>query len=475
MYTVDIQHRSENPRRNPIASTVPEVSSVDPHSGETIARYPQSDRAAIDRALSTARVTQRGWAAGGSEHRAQVLRGIAAALRANSDGAAELITAEMGKTLREARAEVEKSAWVCEYNADHGARHLAPEVVRTEFAESYVQFPPLGVVLAIMPWNYPFWQVMRAAAPALLAGNTVVLKHASNVTGSALLLGDIVSSVEPGLIEVVVVPGSGVADLIGDRRIAAVTLTGSEKVGVAVAEACARALKPSVLELGGSDPFIVLADADVATAAKIGVKARFSNAGQSCIAAKRFIVVDALADAFGEAFAGEVAQLRMGAPRTEVDLGPMSRTDLRDDLADQVERGVAAGGRLIAGGAVPDAPGAYYPPTVIADVSPDNPLANEETFGPAAAILRVSDEESAIAIANASPYGLSSSIWTRDLDRAKRLASRIEAGAVFVNAMTASDPRMPFGGTKRSGWGRELGAFGIREFVNVQAVSVATP
>lgn len=449
------------------------ATSIDPATGDVLERHPLHDRAAVDAALDRARAAQRRWWEAGFERRAEVLRAIAGELRAGGERAAELITAEMGKTLREARAEVEKSAWVCEHYADHGAAYLTREPIATEHRETYVQFPPLGVVLAVMPWNYPVWQVMRAAAPALMAGNTLVLKHAANVSGSAKLLGELAARVEPSLLEVLVIASHDVAPLIADDRIAAVTLTGSEGAGVAVALECARALKPSVLELGGSDPFVVLADADVEAAAAMAVKARFSNTGQSCVAAKRFIVVEAVADAFEEAFAAGAAQLVMGDPRGDVDLGPMARADLRDELADQVRRGVAAGGRVLAGGEAPDGPGAYYPPTVVGGVTLESPLAREETFGPAAAVLRVPDEAAAIAVANASPYGLSSSLWTRDVERGKALARTIEAGAVFINTMTASDPRVPFGGIKRSGWGRELGAFGIREFVNVQAVTVA--
>lgn len=456
-----------------MTATAPHVLSVDPATGAELARHPLHDDAALDAALTRAHGAQRRWRTASFERRAEVLRAIARELRAEQERAALLITAEMGKTLREARGEVEKSAWVCEYYADHGAAQLAPDVVATGHAESYVQFPPLGVVLAVMPWNYPVWQVMRAAAPALMAGNTIVLKHASNVTGSALLLAEILGRVEASLLETIVVPGRAVAGVIADDRIAAVTLTGSEGAGVAVAHACAEALKPSVLELGGSDPFIVLADADVERAAVTAVRARFSNTGQSCVAGKRFIVVDAVAEAFEDAFAAAAGALVMGDPREQVDLGPMARVDLRDELADQVARGVAAGGRVLVGGAVPDRPGAWYPPTVVGAVAPDNPLATEETFGPAAAVLRVADADAAIELANASPYGLSSSLWTADLELAKRLSPRIEAGAVFVNAMTISDPRMPFGGVKRSGWGRELGAYGIREFVNVQSITIA--
>jgi acyl-CoA reductase-like NAD-dependent aldehyde dehydrogenase len=449
------------------------VTSVDPATGEELARYPLHDGAALDAALTRAHGKQRAWRGASFERRAEALRAIAAELRDEQERAAQLVTAEMGKTLREARAEVEKSAWVCEHYAQEGARQLAPEAIATGAHETFVQFPPLGVVLAVMPWNYPVWQVMRAVAPALMAGNTVVLKHASNVTGSALLLAELIARVEPSLVETVVVRSGEIAGMIADDRIAAVTLTGSEAAGVSVATACARALKPSVLELGGSDPFIVLEDADVDAAAAMAVRARFSNTGQSCVAAKRFVVVEAVADAFEESFAQRAGALVMGDPREEVDLGPMARTDLRDELADQVARGVAAGGRVLVGGTAPGGAGAYYPPTVVGGVAPDSPLAREETFGPAAAVLRVPDEAAAIALANASPYGLSSSLWTRDLERAKALAVQIEAGAVFVNTMTASDPRVPFGGVKRSGWGRELGDFGIREFVNVQAVTLA--
>ncbi|MDO8210223.1 NAD-dependent succinate-semialdehyde dehydrogenase [Conexibacter sp. CPCC 206217] len=454
-------------------TTAEYVESVDPASGEVIARHRLHGADEVDAALERAHTRQRAWRTTSFEERAAVLHAIAAELRSAREDAAALITAEMGKTLHEARAEIDKSAWCCEYYAENGAAQLAPDPIATEWRDCFVQFPPLGVVLAIMPWNYPVWQLVRAAAPALMAGNTVVLKHASNVTGSALLLERLFASATPSLLETIVVRAGTVAGVIADARIAAVTLTGSEQVGRSVAGVCAQQLKKSVLELGGSDAFIVLADADVEQAAAMAVKARFVNAGQSCVAAKRFVVVEQVADAFAEAFVEGVRALRVDDPAADgVDLGPMARADLRDELAAQVRAGVRDGGALLTGGDPPQRAGAWFTPTVVA-VEPGNALAREETFGPAAALLRVPDAEAAIELANASPYGLSSSLWTRDLELARALAPRIEAGAVFVNTMTASDPRVPFGGVKRSGWGRELGSYGIREFVNAQAVTIA--
>ncbi len=385
------------------------------------------------------------------------------------------MTAEMGKTVAEARAEIDKCVWVMEHYAQQADEYLAPDSVETDWTASYIQYPPMGTLLAVMPWNYPFWQVCRAAAPALAAGNTVVLKHASNVTGCALALGEAVarSDVPDGLLEVLVAPSAAVPALIADPRIAAVTFTGSDAAGRAVAIECARNLKKSVLELGGSDAFIVLADADLEAAVSVGARPRFQNAGQSCIAAKRFLVAEQIADAFEEAFAAAADALELGDPRQAVDLGPVARVDLRDELADQVRRGRNAGGRILVGGQADDgSPAAFYPPTVVSAVAPDSPLFTEETFGPVAAITRVSDTTEAVRLANLSPFGLSSSIWTEDVELGASLARQIEAGSVFVNAMSASDPRMPMGGAKRSGWGRELGWWGIHEFVNVQAVTV---
>jgi succinate-semialdehyde dehydrogenase/glutarate-semialdehyde dehydrogenase len=458
------------------AGHVRDVTCVNPATGAVLAGYPTDSPTAVDATLDRVAQAQRAWRAKDLDARAAVISALGRSLLARRDEAAALITAEMGKTLAESTAEVEKCAWLCDHYAASAQEYLRRVPVPTEWRDTYVQFPPLGVVLAIMPWNYPFWQVLRAAVPALVAGNAVVLKHASNVTGTALLLGDLVQGT-PGaedLLGVVVVPGAEVGSLIADPRIAAVTLTGSEEVGVSVAQACATQLKKSVLELGGSDPFVVLGDADVAAAAAVGATARFQNAGQSCIAAKRFIVVDSVAEEFAERLAQAAGAIATGDPTDPATtMGPMARADLRDELADQVRRGVGAGGRVLAGGEIADGPGSFYPPTVVAGVEPGTALFDEETFGPVAAVTTATDERHAIALANRTRYGLSSSLWTRDLERAARLAGEIAAGGVFVNTMTASDPRMPFGGIGRSGWGRELGRWGIHEFVNVQAVTVA--
>lgn len=451
------------------------VRSVSPIDNQVVGEHPLSTAEAVEAALARSVQTQHGWGRRDHAERAAVLLKVADALTAHREELAGLITLEMGKTITEARAEVEKSAQACRYYAAHGEAHLAPLEVDTEWRDTFVQFVPMGVVLAVMPWNYPVWQVIRAGAPIWAAGNTLILKHASNVTGCALRLAEVLAGVSDDgpLLETVVVGAADVEGLIADDRISAVTLTGSERAGIAVATACARHLKKSVLELGGSDPFIVLEDADLELTAAGAVQARFLNAGQSCIAGKRFIVAETVAAEFEERFAAGVGKLLFGDPRDEVvQIGPMARVDLRDELADQVRRGVAAGGRLVCGGSVPADPGAYYPATIVGAVTPGNPLAEEETFGPAAAILVARDEEHAIQLANGSPYGLSASVWTADGDRGAALARAISAGSVFVNCPSASDPRMPIGGTKRSGWGRELGAFGVREFVNVQGVTV---
>src|SRR6201996_2024843 len=452
------------------------VESIDPANGEVVETYEVFAEGQIDAALDLSHAAFRTYSRSPWSERAELMNGVAREMRAMSDEFARTVSREMGKPISEAEAEVEKCAWAAEHYAEQGESSLAPEAIDAgEGRRVSVHKRPLGPVLAIMPWNYPLWQAMRAATPIVSAGNTFVLKHASNVTGCGLLLEQAFerAGAAPGVFKTIVVSGRKASELIGDRRIAGVTLTGSDAAGVAVGEAAGRAIKPAVLELGGSDPFIVLHDADLEEAVGTAVTARFQNTGQSCIAAKRFIVVEAVAEEFEQRFAEAAAALRRGAPSDpETQLGPMARTDLRDELAGIVRASESAGARILTGGQAPDEAGAWYEPTVVSATGDSQaPVLREETFGPVAAVVRVADEAAAIALANESEFGLGSSVWTEDLERAEKLAADIEAGMVFVNAMTASDPRIPFGGVKRSGVGRELGGeFGIRAFVNMQSV-----
>jgi acyl-CoA reductase-like NAD-dependent aldehyde dehydrogenase len=454
------------------------IESIDPANGEVVETYEIFTEGQIDAALDLSHSAFREYRRAPWAKRAELMNGVARELRAMGDELANTVSREMGKPIKEAEAEVEKCAWAAEYYAENGESFLAPEPIETgDGRRIAVHKRPLGVVLAIMPWNYPLWQAMRAAAPIVSAGNCFVLKHASNVTGCGLLLEQVFerAGAAPGVFKSIVVSGRKASELIGDRRIAGVTLTGSDAAGVAVGEAAGRAIKPAVLELGGSDPFIVLHDANLEKAVETAVTARFQNTGQSCIASKRFIVVEAVADEFEQRFAEAASKLRRGAPLDpETQLGPMAREDLRDELAGIVRASEAAGAKILTGGETPDEAGAWYEPTVIsAKAGSDAPVLREETFGPVAAVARVADEAAAIAEANDSQFGLGSSLWTTDLERAEKLSAEIEAGMVFVNAMTASDPRIPFGGVKRSGIGRELGGeFGMRAFVNMQAVAL---
>ncbi len=403
------------------------------------------------------------------------MRRLAAHLRSSRDDYARLITLEMGEPIAEARGEIDKCAWACEFYADQAAGFLADDVIATNATRSFVGYQPLGIVLAIMPWNYPFWQVFRFAAPALMAGNGALLKHASNIPQCALAVGSAVAAAgfPNGLFGTLLLPGAAVEPVIRDRRVRAVTLTGSSEVGARVAAVAGAALKKTVLELGGSDPYIVLADADVAAATATAVRARNQNTGQSCIAAKRFLVANEIAEEFEERFARAVASLRVGDPLdAATEIGPLARADLRDVLERQVDESVRQGARILSGGRRTTGRGYFFEPTVLAGVRDGMPVLAEETFGPVAAVRRVRDAEEAIAIANESDYGLGGSLWTGDVAAGVALARRIESGAVFVNGMVASDPRLPFGGVKRSGWGRELGPFGIREFTNVQTIWV---
>jgi len=448
-------------------------TSINPATGDEIARYESHSAEQVDAALTAAVAAQRKWRERDVGERAAFLPRVGEALRARKAEFARLITSEMGKPLAEAEAEIEKSIWCCDFYAEHAPAFLADEPAVTNAVDSRVVFDPLGVVLAVMPWNYPFWQFFRFFAPAIAAGNATILKHASNVSGCALAIEQALldAGLPHGLSRSLLVESRRVAGLIGDDRIAAVTLTGSTQVGQIVAADAGRHIKKQVLELGGTDPFIVLADADVTRAAEIGAKARFQNAGQSCIAAKRFIVEDRIADRFVAEFTERVRAIRLGDPmQPGTQMGPMARTDLRDELHEQVRRSLAEGAELVLGGAPMEGPGAFYQPTILDHVNTGMAACREEIFGPVAPIIRVRDADEAITLANDTEYGLGAALWTGDLDRAAKLARRIEAGAVFVNSLVASDPRVPFGGIKKSGYGRELGSFGIREFTNIKTV-----
>ncbi len=452
------------------------MRSINPATGQLIADY---EAIPFDVAVAKAEAAFaafRHWRAQPLTERAACVARAGAVLRERQAALARLMTLEMGKPIAQAEGEVEKCAWVCEHYAEHGARYLEPERVESDARDSRVRFDPLGPVLAVMPWNYPLWQVFRFAAPALVAGNTGLLKHAPNVCGTALAIADVLQAagLPDATFTVLLVSDADADALLGHPAIAAATLTGSGRAGAAVGGAAGTALKKVVLELGGSDAFIVLADADVERAAEVAVKARTQNNGQSCIAAKRFILERAIAPRFTELMLERMRALRVGDPLDRAtDVGPLARADLRDALARQVDESVARGARLLAGGAPLAGPGFFYPPTVLADVAPGMPAFDDETFGPVAAITVADDARQALDLANRSRFGLGGSIWTRDLDRAGALAAELEAGCVFVNEMVKSDPRLPFGGVKTSGHGRELGRFGIREFVNVKTVWVA--
>jgi len=451
------------------------LTSIDPATGEELARFAPHSAAEVDRLLTQAVSAQASWRTAPIQHRTDLLRALARVLRDRSPALARLITSEMGKPLSEATAEIEKCALTCEYYAANAAGMLADEPVQTDAALSRIVYDPLGVVLAVMPWNYPFWQFFRFAAPALAAGNGAVLKHANSVPRCALAIEDVLTcaGMPSGLIRTVLVEPDRVAGLIADDRIAAVTFTGSTRVGSVIAAQAGAALKKQVLELGGSDPFVVLADADIAAAAATAVTARFLNAGQSCVNAKRFIVEDAVADEFVAAFCEAVDRLVVGDPLDPATTtGPLARADLRDTLHGQTRRTVEAGARLLRGGEPLDGPGFFYPPTVLDGVRPGMAAFDEETFGPLAAVVRAKDAAAAVRLANQTEFGLGAALWTSDPVKAEELSRQLEAGAVFVNAMVASDPRLPFGGIKRSGYGRELGPHGMREFMNTKTVWV---
>ena len=452
------------------------MRAVNPATEEPIRDLPDHSLAQVDEKLDLAAGTFDFWRRTSFSERASLMKGAAQRLRDGKSGYAALMTQEMGKTITAAEAEVDKCAWVCDFYAGNAERFLAPEPVETDAARSLVRFDPLGPVLAVMPWNFPFWQVFRFAAPALMAGNVGLLKHASNVPGCALAIEEVfrTAGFPMGTFQALLVGSRVVEGIIRHPAVRAVTLTGSDPAGVAVASQAGAALKKTVLELGGSDPFIVLRDADVEAAARSAATARTINNGQSCIAAKRFIVEEPVAERFETALVAAMAALKVGDPMDRTtDVGPLARADLREDLQSQVDRTVAAGAHLALGGRPMEGRGYFYPPTVLTGVEPGMAAFEEETFGPVAAVVRAQDAEHAIVLANASPFGLGACLWTADPERGAALAAEVEAGAVFVNGIVKSDPRLPFGGVKRSGYGRELSAFGIREFVNVKSVWIA--
>ena len=453
------------------------ISSVNPATGETIATYETMSFAEAARVVAEADRAFHAWRRLGFTERAKPMQRAGALLEERKDALALLMAREMGKPIAQGISEAEKCAWVCRHYAEHAHSFLVPEELPSDAAKSYAAFQPLGVVLGVMPWNFPFWQVFRFAAPTLMAGNACVLKHASNVTGCALAIGDLFrdAGFPEGLFGVLLVPGDQVARVIEMPLVRAVSLTGSSAAGRSVAREAGRVLKKCVLELGGSDPYVVLEDADLGSAVEACVSSRLINGGQSCIAAKRFIVVRPLESAFTERMVHLMREKTQGLPTEPgVDLGPLARRDLRDQLHAQVTESVRRGAVRALGGTVPPGHGAFYPPTVLTSVRPGMPAYDEETFGPVAAIITADDEADAIRIANDSPFGLGAAVFTKDRARGERIAAEeFEAGACFVNAFVRSDPRLPFGGVKDSGYGRELSSFGIREFVNIKTVYVA--
>jgi succinate-semialdehyde dehydrogenase/glutarate-semialdehyde dehydrogenase len=452
------------------------MRSVNPATGETLREYPEPTPEEVEKRLGVAGAAFERWRATPIAERAAGMTRLGSALRAERERLARLMTNEMGKTIAAAEAEVSKCALACEYFAEHGERLLAPEPAPSDARRSYLRFDPLGAILAVMPWNFPLWQAFRAAVPAIVAGNVVVLKHASNVPGSALAIEALfgIAGFPPGVFTTLLLPPSRAELLVDHPLIRGVTLTGSEEAGRRLAARAGAALKKTVLELGGSDPFIVLADADPESVVAQAVAARVQNNGQSCIAAKRFLVEAPIAETFERAFADRMSALKVGDPLDRsTDVGPLARDDLRDALDRQVRDSIAAGARLLTGGARLPGRGFFYAPTVLADTGPGIAAFDEETFGPLAAVTRVRDAAHAVAVANTSRFGLGASVWTGSPERGEALAQTLEAGLVFVNGIVKSDPRLPFGGVKASGYGRELAAAGIREFTNVKTVWVA--
>jgi succinate-semialdehyde dehydrogenase / glutarate-semialdehyde dehydrogenase len=452
------------------------LHAVNPATGETIKTYDEMTPADTGQIITQAHQTFRDWKQTSFAERAQMMQRVAQILRENANQYAVLMAQEMGKPVRDGRAEAEKCAWVCEYYAENAEKFLQPEVIPTDASKSFVTFQPIGVVLAVMPWNFPFWQVFRFAAPALMAGNIGVLKHASNVPGCALAIEEVFrkAGFPDHAFRTLLIGSRSVEAVIEHPYVTAVTLTGSTPAGKAVASKAGQMLKKTVLELGGSDAYVVLADADVEATAMTCVTSRLTNAGQSCIAAKRFVVVESIRQHFEDAFVTQMRLAKVGDPLDEqTQVGPLARHDLRDDLHQQVQASVAKGATCLLGGVVPAGQGAYYPPTVLTNVSKGMPAYDDELFGPVAAMIGVPDEREAIRVANDSVFGLGAAVFTQDVAKGEHIAAHeLEAGSCFVNAFVKSDPRLPFGGIKESGYGRELSSYGIKEFVNIKTVYV---
>ncbi|HTX88078.1 MAG TPA: NAD-dependent succinate-semialdehyde dehydrogenase [Bacteroidales bacterium] len=449
------------------------MKSIDPATNKILTEYREHTPEEVAGITGKVHSAWTGWKETTFEYRSQLFRNLAGLLRADKDHYARLMTAEMGKIIRESLAETEKCAHACDFYADHAKELLKDEILPTDASRSLVTFEPLGVVLAVMPWNFPFWQVFRFATTALMAGNAAVLKHASNVPGCALAIEELFrkAGFPEHVFRTLMIPSGQVETVIRDPRIMAVTLTGSEEAGSRVASLAGKLIKKTVLELGGSDAFIILEDADMNKTIKTAVTARMINQGQSCIAAKRFIITSSRIEEFESKIKEAFSRLKVGDPLDPAtDVGPLARPDLAEDLDRQVKESVSMGARLITGGKRMERPGCYYEPTILADVKKGMPVYRQETFGPVVAIIPVIDEAEAIEVANDSEFGLGGSVWTEDLQRGEAVARKIRTGAMFVNGLVKSDPRLPFGGIKKSGYGRELSFYGIREFVNIKTI-----
>lgn len=452
------------------------LTSINPANNKLIKSYTEMTRKESSNIISLTNESFIKWKETSFKHRSELMKNAAKVLRENSEEYSVLMTLEMGKPIIQSRSEVEKCAWVCEYYADNAEKFLKNEIIKTDAAKSFVSFQPLGIVLAIMPWNFPFWQVFRFAAPNLMAGNAGLLKHASNVSGCALAIEDVFrkAGFPENLFRALLVTSKNVKEVIANEKVQAVTLTGSVPAGKSVASLAGSLIKKTVLELGGSDPYVILEDADLEKAAMSCVTSRLINAGQSCIAAKRFIVVESVYDEFEKLYLEIMSNKKMGDPLdVGNDLGPQASIALRDELHDQVLRSVKQGAEIILGGTIPETDGAFYPPTILRNVKPGMAAFDEELFGPVAALIKANDESDAINLANKSIFGLGAAVFTKDLKRGERIAKeKLNAGCCFVNDFVKSDPRLPFGGIKESGYGRELSPFGIKEFVNIKTVYI---